>query len=94
MPIGKVTHVFAPVRCVAIRTSVVLVAGDVLRYEKGDRERELPGSHLSDHAICSMQIDHRNIDGCLPGDEVAIRIPAGDLPPNNSHVFLRIGSSE
>jgi hypothetical protein len=87
--IGRVTHVFTDRRCVAIVVKQGQIKqGDLLRYLKGDADKDMPGSHDSQHMADSIEIDKKTVTMVEAGQECAIQISVGELPPNNAEVIL------
>lgn len=87
--IGKVTHVFSDRRCVAIRVKRGQIKqGDLLRYTKGEADKDMPGSHDSQHLAASIEIDKKSVTTVEAGQECAVQINVGELPPNNADVIL------
>ena len=93
MPIGKVTHVYRPIGCVAISlfasSDFTIMAGEHLLFEKGDPDKpDLMGNHRSRHQILNIQIGHVDQDAAFSGDECGLELSGRDLPPNNATAYL------
>jgi|SaaInlV_200m_DNA_2_1039689.scaffolds.fasta_scaffold126411_1 hypothetical protein len=89
MTIGKVTHVFTNKRCVAIRIKEgQLNQGDLLKFTKGDASTGMPGVHDSLHKAGSIEIDNESVVSVEVGQECAVHIGSGELPPNNCDVMV------
>lgn len=88
--VGKVTHVFKPIGCVAIRLCQPIQTGDRLRFVKGEEQAmEYGGYFDSSFTVASIEIDHVRQDRVEAGRECAVKLTGGrGLPPNNSLVFL------
>lgn len=90
VPLGRVTNVFEPIRCVAIRvkSGPGFKQGDLLQFIKGEPDKEMLGSHNSHHRIDSIEIDHQPVEEVMRGQHCAVYIDTGPLPPNNCEVLL------
>lgn len=64
--IGKVIHYFDKAMVAVIRLSAKLSVGDTVKFVYGDDEFI--------QKIESMQIDHKSVESCIDGEEVAVKV--------------------
>ena len=98
--VGKVTHRFTELGCVAIKLQKGSIKlGDELLFVKGElpekdgKDKESsndPARYRRPHIVQSIQINHQDRASVEAGEECAVMIaaPGRDLPPNNASVFL------
>jgi hypothetical protein len=95
--IGKVTNVYRPISCVAVRLvpevegddNFDIMTGEHVLFEKGDQDKpDVTGFHSSHHFIMNIQIDKRDSEVAYSGDHCAFKLSGDKLPPNNANVFL------
>ncbi len=91
--IGKVTHVYKSIGCVAVRLQgtddFTIMTGEHILFEKGDPEKpDVTGLHRSQHFIRNIQINHNNLEFARKGEHCAFALSGSKLPPNNANVFL------
>lgn len=92
-PVGRVTHVYKKIGCVAVKLQkqddLNIMIGEQLHFEKGDPEKpDVTGLHRSRHHIVNIQINHRDVELAEGGDECAVSLSGLNLPPNNALVYL------
>lgn len=74
-PIGKITHFFPKISVAVIKADETIKVGDTISIEGHDNKVEM--------TIESMQIEHKNVEECKPGEEAGMKVPdavkTGDL---------------
>jgi len=84
--VGPVTHRFRPISCVGIKVKGSgFKQGDELYFEKLATTKD-GKDFKSTQVITSIQVEHREVEKALPGQEVAVKLNV--LPPNGTKVFV------
>ncbi len=64
--LGRVTHYFDKAMVAVIKLSDSLSVGDNVKFVHSE--------HEFTQNVGSMEIDHKKVDSCKPGEEVAIKV--------------------
>lgn len=74
-PIGKITHFFPKISVAVLKADKPIKTGDKISIEGHGKKVEM--------TVESMQIEHKNVDTCKPGEEAGLKVPEdvkeGDL---------------
>ena len=68
-PIGKITHFFPKISVAVIKADETIKNGDKISIEGHDNKVEM--------TVESMQIEHKNVEECKPGEEAGLKVPEG-----------------
>ena len=66
-PIGKITHFFPKISVAVIKADKPIKKGDKISIEGHDKKVEM--------TVESMQMEHKSVDTCKPGEEVGLKTP-------------------
>ena len=68
-PIGKITHFFPKISVAVIKADTSIKKGDKISIEGHGNKVEM--------TVESMQIEHKDVDECKPGEEAGMKVPEG-----------------
>jgi translation elongation factor EF-1alpha len=74
-PVGRITHFFPKISVAVLKADETLKKGDKISIEGHGNKVEM--------TIESMQINHKDVEKCRPGEEAGMKVPEdvkeGDL---------------